>query len=124
MYLSDLILKNYFIQKGLYHMTFGKAELVSKVSESCRIEGISKAQMTAIVTAVFEEIKTCVNNGDRVTIVNFGRFEGVAKKSREMDNKITNGPIHVEGKYVPKLKVSKTWANKCTESNQNVIPDD
>lgn len=104
-------------------MTFGKSELVAKVSESCRIDNVSKAQMTAIVTAVFEEIKTCVNNGDRVTIVNFGRFEGVAKKSREMDNKITNGPIHVEGKYVPKLKVSKAWANKCTELNWDVVSD-
>lgn len=98
-------------------MTLGKTELTQKVAENCGYD-LPKRQIEAIVKTVFEQIKTAVNNGDRVTIQEFGRFEATEHKERVMNNSFTNGEKTIPAKHKPVLRVSDAWSDACDAAHK------
>jgi DNA-binding protein HU-beta len=87
-----------------------KAELIEKIAQDA---GISKATAKIAFDSALDGIKTGLKkrNG-KVTVVGFGTFKNVYRKTRMGRNPQTGEKIKIKGKNVVKFKVGKTLKEK------------
>jgi integration host factor alpha subunit len=71
-----------------------KAEIISRVCEKAHL---SKDDATNVVEAVFEMIKSALEHGEKVKILNFGNFAVRTKRQRKGRNPKTGAEIVIPG---------------------------
>ncbi len=86
-----------------------KAELVKAVSDEI---GISKKDAGNVLNAITESIRDALSNGEKVTLVGFGTFQVIEKKSRKGRNPQTGEELQIPAKKVPKFKAGKGLREK------------
>lgn len=84
-----------------------KGELVSQVAEAA---GITKAQSSDAVNAVFESIESALKAGDKAAFVGFGTFSTSLRKAREGRNPATGKTIQIAEKTTIKFKAGKAFS--------------
>jgi DNA-binding protein HU-beta len=75
-----------------------KADLIDTVAGEA---DISKRQAGAVVDLILEEIKSALQNGDRVALTPFGSFVVRSRKAREGRNPKTGEKIKIAARKVP-----------------------
>jgi len=82
-----------------------KAELIEKVAKDA---GIPKTTAKAALTSVLDGIKAGVKKrNSKVTLVGFGTFKNVYRKTRMGRNPQTGEKMKIKGKSVVTFKASK-----------------
>ncbi len=81
-----------------------KAELVEAVAEQT---GLTKKASREAMDAVISAIVDSLANGDKVTLVRFGSFKVMTRKSRRGRNPQTGEEIQIPTKKVPKFEPGK-----------------
>jgi len=81
-----------------------KNELVSHVAEAA---GLSKADATKAVDAVFDGITASLKSGDEVRLVGFGSFVVSGRAASEGRNPRTGAKIKIPASKQPKFKAGK-----------------
>ncbi len=82
-----------------------KAELIEVVSEA--VQGISKADATRAVDAVFNGITDALKSGDQITIVGFGTFKVKHRAARTGINPRTKEPLEIAASNSVGFKAGK-----------------
>jgi DNA-binding protein HU-beta len=83
--------------------TVNRSELVARVA--ARTE-VTHNTVNAILGAALEEVQAAVEQGERVTLVGFGTFEGRARNARTARNPHNGEPIQVDAKTAPAFKAA------------------
>lgn len=91
----------------------GKDELVRNVSK--KVEGVSIADTSRIVSALIDEIKEQVENGKDVILIDFGTFKKAVRSSRNGRNPSTGETIHIPEKVTCTFKMSSKWKGGLNE---------
>jgi DNA-binding protein HU-beta len=99
MYVYALI--NYF-EKGGNEMT--KAELIDRIASGA---GLSKANASKALDATLNAVKGSLKKGQKVTLVGFGTFGVVKRKSRKGRNPRTGAVITIPAAKTPKFTAGK-----------------
>ncbi|MGL5034734.1 MAG: HU family DNA-binding protein [Microcystaceae cyanobacterium] len=86
-----------------------KGELVHAVAEKA---SVTKKEADAVVTAIVDVIMEAVAEGDKVTLVGFGSFEGRDRKEREGRNPKTNEKMIIPATKVPAFSAGKLFKDK------------
>lgn len=86
-----------------------KGELVSTVTEKA---SVTKKEADAILSAAIEAIMEAVSEGEKVTLVGFGTFEGRSRQAREGRNPSTGKPINIPATTVPAFSAGKLFKEK------------
>lgn len=81
-----------------------KAELIDKIASSA---GLSKADATKALDTTLNAIKASLKKGQKVTLVGFGTFSVVKRKSRKGRNPRTGEVITIPATKVPKFSSGK-----------------
>lgn len=81
-----------------------KADLVSAMSTSA---DISRTQATKALDAALESIQGALQDGQKVTLVNFGTFMVTERAERTGRNPSTGKPIKIAAKKVVRFKPGK-----------------
>ncbi len=81
-----------------------KGDLIKKVADAA---GISKAQSTDAVAAVFNSIEKALASGDKAAFIGFGTFSTSKRAAREGRNPATGKKIKIAAKTVAKFKAGK-----------------
>ena len=81
-------------------------ELVSRVAEAL---GKTKAEAKVTIREVFGVVKTAVNSGEDVSIVDFGSFKKGTRAARNGIKNEKKAKIQIEEKTVVKNKPSTTF---------------
>ncbi len=81
-----------------------KAELIEKVAASA---GLSKADAGKALDSTLNAIKAALKKGQKVTIVGFGTFSVVKRKSRKGRNPRTGAVITIPASKSPKFTAGK-----------------
>ena len=81
-----------------------KNDLVAAVADSA---GLSKADSTKAVDAVFDSITATLKAGDEVRLVGFGTFSVAARAASEGRNPRTGEKIQIPASKQPKFKAGK-----------------
>ncbi|MGP1395859.1 MAG: HU family DNA-binding protein [Inquilinaceae bacterium] len=81
-----------------------KNDLVAYVADSA---GLSKADSTKAVDAVFDGITSTLKKGDDVRLVGFGTFAVASRAASEGRNPRTGEKIHIPASKQPKFKAGK-----------------
>ena len=81
-----------------------KNDLVAHVSAQA---GLSKADSTKAVDAVFDGITASLKKGDEVRLVGFGTFAVTARAASEGRNPRTGQKIKIKASKQPKFKAGK-----------------
>jgi len=81
-----------------------KNDLVAHVSAQA---GLSKADSTKAVDAVFDGITDSLKKGDEVRLVGFGTFAVTARAASQGRNPRTGQPIKIKASKQPKFKAGK-----------------
>ncbi len=82
-----------------------KSDLVQSVADNA---GISKADSTKAVDAVFDCITTSLKSGDEVRVVGFGTFSVSHRAATTGRNPQTGETIQIAASMQPKFKAGKT----------------
>ena len=69
--------------------------------------GITKAQASEAVEAIFDAITMTLKNGGDVRLVGFGTFAVSRRKATQGRNPATGEPINIPASNVPKFKAGK-----------------
>lgn len=83
-----------------------KAELIQAISEQVKL---TKKEVSSVVDAIVETVKTSVQNGDAVVLSGFGSFQARQRSARNCRNPQTGEPMTVEAKTVPVFKAGKRF---------------
>lgn len=86
-----------------------KGELVDAIAEKTNV---TKKQADAVLTAALETIVDAVSDGDKVTLVGFGSFEGRERKAREGRNPKTGEAMEIPATKVPAFAPGKLFKEK------------
>ena len=87
-----------------------KAELITKMAKDAKITKVAAgAALDSFMSNVTKALKK--RNG-KVTLVGFGTFKKVYRKTRKGRNPQTGKPIKIKGKNVVKFKAGKTLQSK------------
>ena len=86
-----------------------KAELIEKVSDKT---GLTKKESWNVIDAVTDTIKNALSKGEKVTLVNFGSFQVLNRKSRRGRNPQTGKEMQIPAKKVPKFVPGKKLREK------------
>ena len=86
-----------------------KAELIEEVVGKT---GLTKKDVGLVVDALMEAISNTVEKGEKVTLVGFGTFQTIQKKSRRVRNPQTGEEIQIPAKKVPKFVPGKNLREK------------
>ena len=78
-----------------------KVELVEAVAEKA---GLTKADATRAIDAVFEVITDALANGDKVPLVGFGTFSVSKRAAREGRNPRTGVPVTIAARNAVSFK--------------------
>ncbi len=81
-----------------------KNDLVASVAENT---GLSKADATKAVDAVFSSIESALKSGDEVRLVGFGTFTVSERAASEGRNPRTGEKIQISASKQPKFKAGK-----------------
>ena len=81
-----------------------KNEFIDRVSD---LAGMSKADATRAVDAVFDAITAALKRGDDVRLVGFGTFAAAKRKAREGRNPRTGATINIPASMQPKFTPGK-----------------
>lgn len=81
-----------------------KNELISTVAETA---GLSKADATKAVDAVFSSVTNALSKGDDVRLVGFGTFSVAHRAASQGRNPRTGEPIAIAASKQPKFKAGK-----------------
>ena len=81
-----------------------KNDLISAVSEQA---GITKADASKAVEAVFDSISGALAKGSEVRLVGFGTFSVSKRKASTGRNPRTGDQVDVDAKHVPFFKTGK-----------------
>lgn len=81
-----------------------KNDLISSVAGDA---GLSKADATKAVDAVFENITKALRRGDDVRLVGFGTFNVMQRKASTGRNPRTGATIQIPASKQPKFKAGK-----------------
>ena len=81
-----------------------KNDLISSVAAD---SGLSKADATKAVDAVFDNIEKSLKGGNEVRLVGFGTFSVANRKASTGRNPRTGEPVEVAPKRLPFFKVGK-----------------
>jgi integration host factor subunit alpha len=84
-------------------MTMTKADLVDRIYEKA---GYPKKDATEVVESVFELLKQCLAQGEKVKISGFGNFVVNEKQPRRGRNPQTGDEIIISGRRVLTFKAS------------------
>ena len=87
-----------------------KAELIDKLAKDAKI---SKAAASRALESFIDGVtKGLKKRNSRVTLVGFGTFSNVYRKTRQGRNPQTGAKIKIKGKNVVKFKPGKTLKDK------------
>ena len=89
--------------------TMTKADIVENVYTT--LDGFSKKESAEIVDAVFEEIKTTLERGEKIKISGFGNFVVREKEERTGRNPQTGQEIQIAPRRVLTFKPSQVLKN-------------
>ncbi len=81
-----------------------KAELIDKIASGT---GLSKADATRALDSTLNSVKLALKKGQKVTLVGFGTFSVVKRKSRKGRNPRTGEVITIPAAKVPKFTSGK-----------------
>jgi DNA-binding protein HU-beta len=81
-----------------------KAELIDKVASGA---GLSKVDASKALDTTLNSIKGALKKGQKVTLVGFGTFSVVKRKSRKGRNPRTGDVITIPAAKIPKFKSGK-----------------
>ena len=81
-----------------------KAELIDKVASGT---GLSKADASRALDATLNSIKSALKKGQKITLVGFGTFSVVKRKTRKGRNPRTGQVITIPAAKVPKFSAGK-----------------
>ena len=81
-----------------------KGELIEAVADSA---GISRADASKAVDAVFDSITAALANSGSVSLLGFGTFSVKARAARTGRNPRTGEPIQIAASNVPGFKAGK-----------------
>ncbi len=81
-----------------------KNDLVASVASK---SGLSKADATSAVDAVFESVTGALKGGDEVRLVGFGTFSVASRAASEGRNPRTGEKIQIPASKQPKFKAGK-----------------
>lgn len=81
-----------------------KNELIANVAEAA---GLSKADATKAVDAVFNSISGALKRGNEVRLVGFGTFSVAQRAASKGRNPRTGAPINIPASKQPKFKAGK-----------------
>ena len=81
-----------------------KNDLIGRISKELRC---SRITASSALTATFETISDALKKGQCVTIVGFGTFLTINRKSRKGRDPRTRKEITIPGKRVPKFRAGK-----------------
>lgn len=96
-----------------------KGELVDAIADKT---GVTKKQTDAVLTAALEAIIEAVANGDKVTLVGFGSFDGRDRAAREGRNPKTNEKMNIPATRVPGFSAGKQFREKVAGVKE--LPED
>lgn len=85
-----------------------KGDLISAVADK---SGISKAQATDAVNAVFDSVASCIKKGDKASFIGFGTFSSNRRNARIGRNPQTGAEIKIAAKNVVKFKAGKALSD-------------
>ena len=88
--------------RGVY--TVNKNDLVASVAAA---SGLSKADASGAVDAVFDSISGALKGGDEVRLVGFGTFSVAQRAASEGRNPRTGEKIQIPASKQPKFKAGK-----------------
>jgi DNA-binding protein HU-beta len=81
-----------------------KAELIDKVASGA---GLSKVDASKVLDTTLNSIKGALKKGQKVTLVGFGTFSVVKRKSRKGRNPRTGDVITIPAAKIPKFSSGK-----------------
>jgi DNA-binding protein HU-beta len=81
-----------------------KQDLIAAVAEG---SGLTKADASKAVEAVFESITGTLKKGDEVRLVGFGTFSVSKRKASTGRNPRTGAPMQIKASAQPKFKAGK-----------------
>jgi len=81
-----------------------KNDLISRVADTA---GLSKADATKAVDAVFDSITGSLKKGDEVRLVGFGTFSVAQRAASQGRNPRTGEAIRIPASKQPKFKAGK-----------------
>lgn len=82
-----------------------KAELIDKIASGA---GLSKVDASKALDSTLNSVKAALRKGQKVTLVGFGTFSVVKRKSRKGRNPRTGDVITIPAAKVPKFTAGKT----------------
>jgi len=95
----------------MFFAVFGRGHYVNKndlVAHVAETAGLSKADASKAVDAIFDGITTSLKNGDEVRLVGFGTFAVAVRAASEGRNPRTGEKITIPESKQPKFKAGKT----------------
>lgn len=84
-----------------------KSVLIEKIME--KFKGLTKKQVEAIVTTVFEGMKDTLARGEKVEIRGFGNFRLRKRNAKIARNPKTGEKVNVQAKSVVHFKVGRPF---------------
>ena len=81
-----------------------KQDLISAVADA---SGITKADASKAVEAVFDSVTGALKKGDEVRLVGFGTFSVSKRKASTGRNPRTGEPMQIKASSQPKFKAGK-----------------
>ncbi len=82
-----------------------KAELVDKIASGT---GLSKADASRALDSTLNSVRAALKKGQKVTLVGFGTFSVVKRKSRKGRNPRTGDVITIPAAKIPKFTAGKS----------------
>jgi DNA-binding protein HU-beta len=81
-----------------------KAELIDKIASST---GLSKVDASRALDSTLNSVRSALKKGQKVTLVGFGTFSVVKRKSRKGRNPRTGASIMIPAAKIPKFTAGK-----------------
>ena len=83
-----------------------KTELIDAIS--AKVNGVSKANIAAVVDATVASITDALKSGDKVQLIGFGTFETRARAAREGRNPKTGAKLKIAATKTPAFSAGKS----------------
>lgn len=91
-----------------------KGDLVDRIAHRA---GIRKADAAAALDATLYTIQEALQQGEKVTLVNFGTLSAAYRASRKGFNPSNKNPVHIGEKVVVKFKTGKLLSDAINNPN-------
>lgn len=83
-----------------------KTELIDAIS--AKVDGVSKANIAAVVDATVATISDALKGGDKVQLIGFGTFETRQRAAREGRNPKTGAKLKIAASKTPAFSAGKS----------------